>query len=57
MFGVIIGDIVGSFYEMHNIKTKKFKFMDEKDSTYTDDTVMSLAVGKSIIECNGNYSN
>ena len=56
MFGAIIGDIAGSSYEMHNIKTKKFKLMD-KDSSYTDDTVMTLAIGKSIIECNGDYSN
>ena len=57
MFGAIIGDIAGSYYEINNIKTKKFKFMDKKNSTFTDDTVMTLAVGKSIVECNGNYSN
>ena len=57
MFGAIIGDIAGSGYEMDNIKTKKFKLMDKKRSSYTDDTVMTLAVGKSLIECDGNYSN
>ena len=30
--------------------------MDKKNSSYTDDTVMTLAVGKSLVECNGNYS-
>ena len=57
MFGAIIGDIAGSYYEMDNIKTKKFTFMDKKKSSFTDDTVMTLAVGKSIVECNGDYSN
>ena len=57
MFGAIIGDIAGSNYETDNIKTKKFKFMEKKKSTYTDDTVMTLAVGKSLVECHGNYSN
>lgn len=31
MYGTIIGDIAGSYYEMNNIKTKKFKFMDKKN--------------------------
>lgn len=57
MFGAIIGDIAGSYYEIANIKTKKFKFMDKRKSTFTDDTVMTLAVGKSIVECEGDYSN
>lgn len=50
MFGAIIGDIAGSYYEMYNIKTKKFKFMDSSNSTYTDDSVMTLAVCKSLLE-------
>ena len=29
MYGTIIGDIAGSYYEMFNIKTKKFKFMEK----------------------------
>lgn len=57
MFGAIIGDIAGSHYETDNIKTKKFKLMDKKYSMFTDDSVMTLAVGKSIAECNGNYLN
>ncbi len=56
MYGTIIGDIAGSYYEMHNIKTKKFKFMDKNKSSFTDDTVMTLAVCKSLLECDGNYS-
>lgn len=55
MYGSIIGDIAGSYYEMHNIKTKKFKFMEEDKSSFTDDTVMTLAVCKSLLAYNGNY--
>lgn len=57
MLGAIIGDIAGSSYEINNIKTKKFKFMNKKNSTFTDDTVMTIAVGKAILDCNGDYSN
>ena len=37
MYGAFIGDIVGSKYEFHNIKTKKFPLFS-KDCDYTDDT-------------------
>lgn len=57
MFGAIIGDIAGSYYETSNIKTKKFKMMETRKSCYTDDTVMTLAVAKSFLDCNGNYDN
>ena len=49
MLGAIIGDIVGSRFEWNNIKSKEFDFF-----TYTceltDDSVMSLAVAKAILE-------
>lgn len=49
MLGAIIGDIVGSRFEWNNIKSKEFDFL-----TYTceltDDSVMSLAVAKAILE-------
>ena len=57
MFGAIIGDIAGSYYEINNIKTKKFKLMENYKSKFTDDTVTTLAVAKSILECNNNYDN
>ncbi len=50
MYGTIIGDIAGSYYEMNNIKTKKFKFMDKRKSNFTDDSVITLAVCKSLLE-------
>ena len=49
MIGAIIGDIVGSVYEFDNIKTKDFPFFSP-DCEPTDDSVMSLAVAKSILE-------
>ena len=50
MLGAIIGDIVGSRFEWHNIKTKQFAFLTNK-CFFTDDSVMSLAVAKAILEC------
>ena len=56
MLGAIIGDIVGSRYEFNNIKTKDFELMNH-NCFFTDDTVMSLAIAKAILECNGDYTN
>lgn len=55
MLGAIIGDIVGSRFEWHNIKTKEFAFFDP-DCFPTDDSIMTLAVSKAILACNGDYS-
>ena len=49
MLGAIAGDIIGSAYERYPIKTKKFELFS-KYSKFTDDTVMTLAVAKSIID-------
>ena len=49
MYGAIIGDILGSKYEFHNIKTKNFKLFDE-DMFFTDDTVMSLAICRALLK-------
>lgn len=43
MIGAIIGDIVGSIYEWHKIKTKEFPFFDSK-CFFTDDSVCTVAV-------------
>ncbi len=52
MLGAIIGDIAGSRFEWNNIKTKSFDLL-----TYTckptDDSVMSLAIARSILACDG----
>ena len=45
MLGAIIGDIVGSTREWHNVKTEDFELVP-KGSRFTDDTVMTLAVAE-----------
>lgn len=49
MIGAIIGDIVGSRFEWNNTKTKRFDFF-HPDCCFTDDTVMTVAVAKAILE-------
>jgi ADP-ribosylglycohydrolase len=48
MLGAIIGDIVGSVYEWHNIKTKEFPLF-RGDCFFTDDTVMTIATADAIM--------
>ena len=45
MLGAIIGDIVGSVYEFDNIKKTDFPFFSQR-STYTDDSIMTMAVAE-----------
>ena len=57
MLGAIIGDIAGSRFEWHNIKTKEFDLLTTIGRCRpTDDSVMSLAVAKAILNCNGDYT-
>lgn len=49
MYGAIIGDIVGSVYEFNNIKTKDFSLFS-KSSTFTDDTIMTVAVARALLK-------
>ncbi|MBQ3374000.1 MAG: ADP-ribosylglycohydrolase family protein [Oscillospiraceae bacterium] len=50
MLGAIIGDIAGSIYEGHNIKTKEFEFFSTRHRCRpTDDSIMTLAVAKAIL--------
>ena len=56
MLGAIIGDIVGSRFEWNNIKTKDFEFFTNNCS-FTDDSVLTIAIAKAIIESNGNFEN
>ena len=55
MIGAIIGDIVGSRFEFNNHKSKDFSLFSTECS-YTDDSVMTLALGDAILRCNGDYS-
>ncbi|WP_107995570.1 ADP-ribosylglycohydrolase family protein [Trichococcus paludicola] len=49
MLGAIIGDIVGSRFEWHNHKDKEFELFTE-DCRLTDDSIMTLAVAKALME-------
>ena len=49
MLGAIIGDIIGSRFETHNIKSKKFVLFIPKISRITDDSVLTTAVADSIL--------
>ncbi|MCM1506731.1 MAG: ADP-ribosylglycohydrolase family protein [Ruminococcus flavefaciens] len=51
MLGAVYGDIIGSYYEHHS--TKNYDFPLQNQSRFTDDTVMTTAVCKAILE-NGN---
>ena len=55
MLGAIIGDIVGSRFEWNNNKSKQFEFMTYKCSV-TDDSIMSLAIAKALLESKSDYS-
>ena len=55
MLGAIIGDIVGSRFEWHNIKTKEFDFLTYQ-CEFTDDSIMSLAIAQALLDCAGTYS-
>lgn len=55
MIGALIGDISGSRYERMNRKSKEFELFDKKCRP-TDDSIMSLAVAKAILECEGKYN-
>ena len=48
MIGAIIGDIAGSIYEFHNIKTTDFPIISD-DCFFTDDTVMTVAVAEALL--------
>ena len=49
IIGTIAGDIIGSPYEHYAIKTKDFPLFSEH-STFTDDTIMTLAIADWLVE-------
>src|SRR5690625_4002255 len=49
MIGAIIGDIVGSRFEFNNHKSKEFEFFTD-ECKVTDDSIMTLAIAKAIME-------
>ena len=54
MYGAILGDIVGSPYEFdcNNYKAKDFPLFSQR-SEFTDDTVMTLAVARALLDTRG----
>jgi type I restriction enzyme M protein len=54
MFGAVVGDIIGSRFEFDNIRTKDFELFHE-DCSFTDDSVLTIAVAKAILASNGDY--
>jgi len=48
MIGAIAGDIIGSIYEEFPVKTKDFPIFS-KGCTFTDDTVLTVALADSIL--------
>ncbi len=55
MLGAIIGDIVGSRFEWNNNKSKQFDLLTYKCSV-TDDSIMTLAIAKALLESKSDYS-
>jgi ADP-ribosylglycohydrolase len=53
LIGAIIGDIVGSRFEFNNHRSKKFELFTDKCKV-TDDSIMTLAVAKAIMETEKN---
>ncbi len=51
MLGSIIGDIIGSPYEFHNIKTKDFELFSQ-NSHFTDDTILTCATAEWLLTNN-----
>ena len=48
MIGAIAGDIIGSVYEYHQIKSKNF-LLFQSACNFTDDTVLTVAVAQAIL--------
>jgi len=48
MIGALAGDIIGSVYEWHNIKTKQFELF-RPDCFFTDDSVLTISLAEAIL--------
>lgn len=49
MLGAIAGDVIGSVFERNNVKTTDFRLFSVM-STYTDDTVLTIAVAHALLD-------
>ena len=50
MIGAIVGDVVGSKYEWVYFKSKDFELLDPDKCTFTDDSVMTVAVAAALAD-------
>jgi len=50
MIGAICGDIIGSVFEWHNVKSEYFQLFS-RESRFTDDTVMTAAIADKLLSC------
>lgn len=72
VIGAVIGDIVGSRFEFEEMKSKEFKLFEnplpyetfaeamteyKTKCRFTDDSVMTIALAKALLDANGNYEN
>jgi len=48
MIGAIIGDVIGSTYEWHNVKTTEFDLFS-RNTGFTDDTVLTVAIADALL--------
>jgi len=48
MIGALAGDIIGSVYEWHNLKTKDFELFSPK-CFFTDDSILTIALADSLL--------
>ncbi len=55
MIGAVIGDIAGSRFEFDNYRAKDFEIFSPQ-SFITDDSIMTLAVAKALLESGKDYS-
>ncbi|WP_296330560.1 ADP-ribosylglycohydrolase family protein [uncultured Treponema sp.] len=55
MTGAIIGDIIGSRFEYHNIHTKKF-LLFTPSCHITDDSILTMAVAKALVTSKEDFS-
>lgn len=56
ILGAIIGDIVGSRFEILNTNNKDFELFHQR-CNFTDDSVMTLAVAKALLDSKTDFSN
>jgi len=56
VLGAIIGDISGSRFEWHPIKSKRYEFLTKAGGCRpTDDSVMTVAVAEAVLDCTDGF--